>query len=200
MMKVEFLFALREKLSFLSREEAEERLAFYSEMIDDRMDEGLSEQQAVAEIGSVNEIAAQIVSEIPLTKLAKKKIKPKRRLAAWEVVLLILGSPIWLSVLISLFAVGLSLYASLWAVIISLWAVAIAVIVSAIGCFVLGAFCCLHVNGLTGLAAIGAGCVCAGLAIFFCLGCKAATKGLLWLAKKAARGIKMMLLKKENGE
>ena len=173
MSKAEFLLALREKLSFLSREEAEERLAFYSEMIDDRMDEGLSEQQAVDEIGSVNEIAAQIVTEIPFTKLAKKKIKPKRRLAAWEVVLLILGSPIWLSLLIALFAVGLSLYASLWAVIISLWAVAIAVIVSAIGCFVLGAFCCLHVNGLTGLAAIGAGCVCAGLAIVFCLGCKA---------------------------
>jgi len=200
MNKTEFILALREELSFLPREELEERIDFYSEMIADRMEEGLTEQEAIAEIGAANEIAAQIVAEIPLAKLAKKKIKPKRKLAAWEVVLLVLGSPIWLSLLIAVFAVGISLYASLWAVVISLWATFVAVIASAMGCFVLGVFYCSHANSLTGLAAIGAGCVCAGVAIFLCLGCKAASKGLVLLAKKTVYGMKMLLLKKEDGE
>ena len=55
-------------------------------------------------------------------KLIKEKT-PKRRLGVWEIVLLVLGSPIWLSLLIAAFAVILSLYISLWAVIISFWAV-----------------------------------------------------------------------------
>ena len=73
MNKTEFVFALRERLSFLPREEAGERIDFYCEMIADRMEDGLTEQEAIAEIGSVDEIAAQIVAEIPLAKLAKKK-------------------------------------------------------------------------------------------------------------------------------
>lgn len=39
MTKLQFLMALHEKLSGLPREE--ERLSFYSEMIEDRMEEGL---------------------------------------------------------------------------------------------------------------------------------------------------------------
>ena len=46
MTKLSFLFSLREKLSALPTEEAEERLRSYSEMIEDRMEEGLSEEEA----------------------------------------------------------------------------------------------------------------------------------------------------------
>ena len=50
MTKKEFLARLRRGLAQLPPEEREERLAFYSEMIDDRMEEGLSEQEAVASL------------------------------------------------------------------------------------------------------------------------------------------------------
>ena len=196
MNKTEFIRALTERLSFLPREEVDERIAFYCEMIEDRMDEGLTVQQAIAEIGSVDEIAAQIVAEIPLAKLAKQKIKSKRRLGAWEIILLVLGSPIWLSLLISLFAVGISLYVSLWAVVISLWAVFIAVVVCAPACMILGVLA-LPGFGMTGLAAIGIGSILAGIAILLCMGCKAVTKATAMLAKKAVKGIKLMFLKKE---
>ena len=56
MTKLEFLSALGKGLSGLPQDEVEERLNFYSEMIDDRMEEGLPEEEAVAQIGAVDEI------------------------------------------------------------------------------------------------------------------------------------------------
>lgn len=46
MSKQEFLEQLRRGLSGLPREDIEERLKFYSEMLEDRMEEGLSEEEA----------------------------------------------------------------------------------------------------------------------------------------------------------
>lgn len=94
MNKQEFLTELRKGLSGLPQDDIEERLAFYGEMLDDRIEEGLSEDAAVAEIGDAEEIVRQTVADIPLAKLAKERIKPKRRLKAWETVLLILVSPV----------------------------------------------------------------------------------------------------------
>ena len=56
MNKQEFLAGLQKGLSGLPQEDVEERLTFYGEMLDDRMEEGLSEEEAVAAAGSVEEI------------------------------------------------------------------------------------------------------------------------------------------------
>ena len=48
MTKAEFLKALEEKLSALSAEDRAASLAYYEEIIDDRMEEGLCEADAVA--------------------------------------------------------------------------------------------------------------------------------------------------------
>lgn len=198
MSKQEFLMQLRKGLSGLPQDDIEERLTFYSEMIDDRMEEGLSEKDAVSGIGSVDTIISQIVEDIPLTKLVKEKITPKKRLKVWKIVLLVLGSPVWLSLLIAAFAVILSLYVLLWSVIIYLWAVFALLIVCVLGGIVAGIGFALGGNGLTGIAMIGAGIVCAGLSIFLFYGCKSATKGILLLTKKIALGIKNCFIKKEE--
>lgn len=198
MNKTDFLLALTEKLSQLPLEEIEDRWDYYSEMIDDRMEDGLSEEEAVAEMGPVEEIAAQIVSDIPLSRLVKEKIKPKRRLRALEIVLLVLGSPIWISLLIAAFTVILSLYVVLWSVIISLWAIFVALAASALGCTVAGIIFAVTGKVLAGFAMIGAGILCAGLAIFLFFGCKAATRGILRLTKKIPLGIKRCFIGKEK--
>ncbi len=198
MTKLKFLLSLHDRLSGLPQYELEERLNFYSEMIEDRMEEGLPEEEAVSAIGSVDDIAEQIIADIPLVKIAKEKIKPKRRLSAWEIVLLALGSPIWLSLLIAAFAVVLSLYVSLWSVIISLWAVFASVIGCALCGIAVGIGFAVGGDPIAGGAMIGAGLVCAGLSIFIFFGCKAATKGILLLTKKLALAIKNLFIKKER--
>lgn len=198
MRKQEFLDTLRSRLSGLPQQELEERLAFYGEMIDDRMEEGLSEAAAVSDIGSVDTVASQIIADIPFAKIAKEKIKPKRRLRAWEIVLLALGSPIWLSLAIAAFAVILSVYVVIWSVIISLWAVFGSLIGCAVGGFAAGIGFAISLNSLGGVALIGAGLVCAGLAIFLFYGCKEATKGTALLTQKIALGIKKCFVGKEK--
>lgn len=191
MTKLTFLSSLRDRLYGLPQDEVEERLRFYCEMIEDRIEDGLSEEDAVAAIGLIDEIALQIVADIPLIKT----VKLRRRLSAWEIVLLILGSPVWVSLLIAAVAVAFSLYVSLWAVIVSLWAVFASLVGGAFGGLVGGVVLMLRGNHLTGLALIGASVVCAGLAIFAFYGCKAVSVGIVRLTKKAVLGIKRRLLK-----
>ena len=75
MTKSEFLDALRKRLSGLPEKEVESRLNFYSEMIDDRVEDGALEPAAVWHLGDVDEIASEIIADIPLKKLVKNKIK-----------------------------------------------------------------------------------------------------------------------------
>ena len=198
MNKQEFIDLLRARLSGLPKQELEERLDFYSEIIDDRIEEGKSEEEAVADIGSVDGIAEQIIADIPLTRIAKERIRPKKRLGAWEIVLLALGSPIWLSLAIAAFAVILSLYVVLWSVIVSLWSVFAALVGCAIGGVVAGIVFAALGNVPSGIATLGVGSACAGLSILFFLGCKEATRGNIWLTKRLALGIKKLFVKKEE--
>ncbi len=96
MCKQAFLAELEARLSGLPQDDIAERLTFYSEMIDDRMEEGLSEEEAVAGIGAVDDIVSQIVAETPFTRIVKEKVTPKRALQTWEITLLALGSPLWI--------------------------------------------------------------------------------------------------------
>lgn len=198
MKKNEFIEKLRAGLCGLPEEDIHRSVEFYSEIIDDKMEDGLSEEEAVAEIGDTESIVSQIVAEIPLTKLVKGKIKPKRTLKVWEIVLLVLGSPIWLSLLVAAVAVILSLYVVLWSAIISLWAIFVSIAACALGGIAAGI---IFIGGgeiPQGIAVIGGAIFCAGLAIFAFFGCLAATKGLLWLTKKIALSLKKLFIKKEE--
>lgn len=198
MNKQEFLARLREGLSGAPQAEIEERLTFYSEMIDDRMEEGLSEEEAVSAIGAVPQIVAQAAADSPLTNTPKEKSRPKRRLSPGVIVLLAIGSPVWFSLGIAAAAIVLSLYVSLWAVIGSLWSV----FGSVAACSVAGVLACavfvLEGHRASGFAMLGAGILCAGLSIFLFCGCKAVTEGTVILTKKAVRWIRDRFARKEE--
>lgn len=198
MNKQEFLAELRKGLHGLPQNDIEERLTFYNEMIDDRMEEGLTEDAAVSEIGTVNEVVSQIVTETPLSKIVKEKVRPKRTLRVWEIVLLALGSPIWLSLLIAAFAVIFAVYVTAWSVIVALWASELALAVSSIGSILSAVIFAFQVNGIVAIAVLGAGIAFAGLSIFLFFGCKETTKGILFLTKKMILGIKSLFIGKEN--
>ena len=174
MTKQEFIFELYKKLKNFPKKEVDESIAFYSEIIEDNIEDGLTEEQAVSKLGSVDEIARQIASQIPLAKIVKHNAKPKRSLKTWEIVLLIALSPIWFSLLIGLFAGVISVYAVLWSVIICIWAVAGALCVvgslSAIGGVVLS-----FIKGAEGATILGLGLFSLGLGIFMVFASKIIT-------------------------
>ena len=108
MNKNEFLELLNKKLNTLSKKERKERISFYSEMIDDYIEEGLSEEDAINKIGDINEIVKSINIEVNTENNKKYKV--------WELVLLIIGSPIWVPILLTVLIVVFAVNISLWAI------------------------------------------------------------------------------------
>ena len=187
--KKAFLSQLKKGLSDLPQTDINERLNFYSEMIDDYMEEGLSEEEAVNRIGAVNKIAAQI--------LADASPAPKKR-SPWKIAAIILGSPIWFSLLIAVFAVILSLYGTLWSVIVSLWSVFVALVSCAFAGLLCGVGLAVSGFAIPGLAMVGAALVCVGLSVFTFYGCKAATKAAVLLTRNVVLAAANRLKKKED--
>lgn len=198
MNKLEFLKQLRQGLRGLPQDDIEERLTFYGEMIDDRIEEGLSETEAVAAIGTVGDIVSQILTETSLSKIVKEKIKPKSPIRPWVIVLLILGFPLWFPIMIAVIAIVLTAYIVVWAVIITLWAVFASLIAGAIGGVVSAVYCVVCHKALSALSMLAVAPLCAGAAIFMFFACLAATRGVFWLTKRAAIGLKHMLIGKER--
>ena len=164
MTKKAFLSELRAALSALPEQERDERLRFYAEMIDDRMEDGMTEEEAVAAVGNTNEIAQRIHTEAAVV---------------WLILLLVLGSPLWLS-----------LYAALWAVIISLWAVFVSFAAVSLSGYVAAPAFGVHGNFPMAAASLGAGLFMTGCTIFLFFGCLAASKGVCRLTKKIFAGIR----------
>ena len=160
-------------------------------MIEDYIEEGLTEEQAVSKIGSTENIARQIKAE----EKTKKKLGAKE-INAWKTALLIVGSPIWFSLLISVVAVGVSLYASLWAVVVSLWATFISIIVGGIGGVIF--FIIVGEATISSIVIVGAGVFGIGFSIFLYYVNKALTKLSIVITKKSITIIKNSFNKRRS--
>lgn len=119
------------------------------------------------------------------------------RLKWWEIVFLVLGSPIWASLVIAIIAILFSIYVALWSVIISLWAIFVSLIASGFGLTAASFILFFLGKRFTAVVSFAAGLVCAGLGIFMFFGSKAATKGFIFLTKKLGLALKNCFVKKE---
>ncbi len=71
----EFLRRLTKQLNGLPEDEIEHAVSFYREMILDRIEEGMSESEAVASVGEVEVLAESLAYAVPLLKLAANQLK-----------------------------------------------------------------------------------------------------------------------------
>ena len=179
MTKASLLMWLREAFSAYPPEEVEERIRFYEEMIDDRMEDGLTEEEAVASLGSLEEVIAKMAAEMP-----PLKTKKAMRLRWWEILLLVLGFPLWLPLLIAGFAVALALYICVWTAILCLWAGFVTIAVCSFFGILAGIAYIIFISRLTGIALLGAGIFCMGLSILAFWGCKVISAGTWKLTVK----------------
>ena len=194
MNKQEFIENLRARLSALPEDELEDRLNFYREMIDDRVEDGLSEEEAVSEIGTVEEISERIISEQSSVVLHSKESETKedaeeKKEKTASKVLFWLGAPLWALLGIIALPIVLVIFTVLWAAVVSVWAVFGALAVAAPGCVVM-AVINLAAGGQSTIIMLALGLACAGLAIFGFYGCLAATRGSAFLTKSSIRYLK----------
>lgn len=198
MNKQDYLSELRNRLNGIPQEDIEERIDFYNEMIDDKTEDGLSEEEAVNEMGNIEETVSQILSEYPLSKIVKEKIKPKHTLKIWEIILIVLGAPLWIPILMSIVAVIASLVITVLSVIFVFWAADFCLMAALPASFVYAITIAAHNNFLASVFSIGAGLICAGLSIIFFFLCKDVTKLIIRFLKFVVLKIKSNIVGKEK--
>ena len=194
MNKQEFLARLRRGMKGMPQEETQERMTFYSEMIDDRIEEGLSEEAAVGAIMSSDADVADMLAGNAAFAAEKKKVGNR----GWVILLLAIGSPVWLSLLVAALAVVFSLYVSLWTVIVSIWSVFASLVACAPCALLLGVAFSATGYLPSGLLMVAAALACTGLAIFTFVGCREATRSVVLLTKWIFAKIRQPFSKREG--
>jgi len=76
MTKHKFLKKLSYELRFLEKVEREKSLSYYHEIIDDRIESGLNEEEAVFEMDSISVIAEGIISDSSYDVATRLKMTP----------------------------------------------------------------------------------------------------------------------------
>ena len=189
-----FFNELRGKLKGLPKDDIETRIAFYDEMINDLMDEGLSENDAINKIGPVDKIVDEIASDTSLTKLVKERIRPKRKMSAMEIVLLIVGFPLWFPLLLTAFILTLVGYLLIWVLVLVMYVIEIslgAVVLSGIVVFAMTLF-----EEALNYVAIGSAIfACGAILLTFPLA-KLVTKLTIKLSRNIVLGIKRKFVRR----
>lgn len=166
MKKTEFLTQLRQKLNQLPPKDVEQTLEYYNEMIDDYIESGYSPEAAVSKMGRVDDIAAQILAgaKAPIFETYGMQ-KPKK--SGLVITLLILGFPVWFSLLAVAFSVLLTLVVVIGTLAIVVpWSLVVSFGASALG-LLLATVIVLTGKGIAAaLLTLGAAFVLAALCIF----------------------------------
>lgn len=191
-----FLAAVAARLKGLPPADVQRSLDYFREMIDDRMEDGLSEEAAVAALGSPEEAAGRILEETPLPRLVKARIKPSRTLRLWEIVLLALGSPVWLPLVLVGLLLALLVYLLLVLFLLVYYTLNLAVGAVCLAGLWQGAAQLFLSRPLPALMCLGTGLTAAGLFMLMLPLAKQATVWDLALWRLTGRRIKRIFIKK----
>ncbi|MBQ8975285.1 MAG: DUF1700 domain-containing protein [Oscillospiraceae bacterium] len=197
MNKNEYLDDLRAHLSQLPPEEADRAVTYYSELIDDMTEDGYTQSEAVASLDSPADAARHVLEELPLVTLVKSRARPERGWTATAIVLAIVGSPVWLSIALALFAAALSVYIVIWAVVAVLFAVAGGVGVASVASLFAPLFA-NYIYGIPPLSVTGLGIAGIGAAILLFIAAIASAKGSAKLSATIFLRIKRFFIKEEQ--
>lgn len=200
MNKNEFLELLRKRLSSISVVDREKAIQYYEESIDDRMEDGLSEKEAVRSMGDLDEIVENIVCDKSFLSLVKTKvssIKNNTKSNAW-ILFVILGFPLWFPLLMAAGSIILSVYLVIIVLVFSLYIILGAFAVSCVGGIIAGLFKMQENGYAVGLCVIGMGLMLGALSIILIEPCKKGTKGLISITNKIFRKIKRIFIPKRE--
>lgn len=195
MNKQEFLTELKKRLSGIPKKDIDQTIEFYEELILDKMEEGQTEEEAIASLDSIDEIVKVTLSNVSIPKLVKEKFAPKRSLKTWEIVVIASTAIIWVPLAIVLLSVILSLYVGLWSGVIALAASTISVGASSL--IIVGGILDLCMgHAASGIFTIGLALAFLGTALLLGLLTFKLSKLMVVLCKKIILWIKSLFIKR----
>lgn len=177
MTKEIFLQELTCRLQQFPTEEVDRQRLYYEELLEDMIEDGLSEEAAVEKLGAPDTIASEILQDIPLQSLVKHRLRPKNGWTGAAIALTALGAPLWLPLLLALlltsgamFLAFCSMIAALFISVLALVCAGLLTLLRGFGLFTLG--------GGYAVFTIGAGFILLGLTCLTFLVAKYASIGL----------------------
>ena len=188
MNKQQFLNALAEALKKLPREERYRTLSYYDELIDDRIEDGQNEYAVVESLGSPEAIAGDIFGSEEAEKTKKEYGKGAK---IWIIVLLILGFPLWGSLLLVAVLLVLVAYILLCLPIVILGALALGFLGASVLGIVGTPFLIAEIgiqNSAGGIFQCGSSIALLGLSILCTVALVYTTKGIVRASKAIWRG------------
>ena len=195
MNKQEFITLLEKKLSGIPQDDINKTIDYYNEIILDKIDEGISEEEAVNSLGSIDEIIDQTLKEISFPKLVKEKLNLNRKLQTWEIVLICVTSILWVPLLIVLLSVILVVYICIWSGVIALGASAITCLATSLVA-VLGILDIVTLNISSGIFSIGIGLAMLGCGLLLGLLTLKLSKVMVLICKKLVLKCKSLFVKR----
>lgn len=193
-----FFYELRKGLSGLPKNDVEKTIEYYNEMIDDRIEDGLSESEAVASIGSVEQIVPQILADASLPQLVKERLSNKRKLRGWEILLLILGFPLWFPLVLTGLVLFFTFFLVIWILILTFYSIVLSFCIAGISSIVFSVISFGTGEFTQGLLWLGAGLLLVGLAILLLIASNKLAVSLMKLCKKIIHGLKTHLVRRGN--
>lgn len=162
MNKKVFLDKLRKNLKNFDSQEQEKFINYYEEMVEDYKENGYTEEEAILKIGDPNDIARDILKEQDMIILNIPSTSSK----VLNLILLILGFPLWGSLLLCFILLILSAYIIIWCIPVITASLSIGLFATAIVGIIGSPFVIIK-TFCTGIVQLGLGVSSIGFAVLF---------------------------------
>lgn len=199
MNKRSFLDDLTNRLAHLPDQEVGKIIGYYEESINDRIEDGMTEEVSIQSLGNLDEIVSNIENEMPISSMVKDKVLKeveKSNSKGVLVALAILGSPLWLPLLLAAICLVISLLLTGWAVYASGIVAYLSLAIIAVVGVGFGFIRIFTISMMTGLAYMGVGIISAGIMMLLFYPCIWLTRQWLKLNALPLKKIRQRLVRK----
>lgn len=200
MNKSEFINKLRQEIRNLPYDEVEKTIAYYEEIISDRMEDGSSEEEAVSSLGTPEAIARDLLANQSFSTIIRHKVEDYKRKnnpenTAAIIVIMVLLFPVWFPIAMGALSFIISFFAIIGGVIIALWAISVAIGAAGIAVLIASVFGFATSLIPTGFFSFGIGIALIGLSILAIIASVYATKGIIKLLGILIHSIKKLFVR-----
>lgn len=195
MLRQEFINRLSYALQALPQQERDKVIAYYLELIADKIEGGEAEADVIAEFGDINELAQSILIE---NNVYNQQPQPKKSsMNPVVIVLLVIFSPVIFGLFMALFGVAIGLTCAVFGVVFSFFVTSFALAIAGVMCF-FTSFFVLAASPAYAFLQMGAGLLLAGISIFLFMGTYYLTKSVTKLFGLVINGIKNSFSKRRT--
>ena len=153
------------------------------------------DEEAIKELGTIDEIVTQVAGETSLVTLVKEKAKPKRKLSGAEIALIAIGFPLW-------FPLALTLLILCLVFCLVFWIVGLIPLIACVSSFLVGIAEFFSYFAMIGeansLGVLGMAMAGIGLASMLIPAVIYSVKGTIKLVKLIMTGIKKLFIRRRK--